>query len=87
MGSRVRISGAGPYSGVYRVGDIGGKIKGNKVDIFVRSRDEAIQFGRRSITLTVLHTPADIVPATGSRARAAEPEASGGAAEGSRKIS
>src|SRR3954451_22016763 len=30
FGSRVRVSGAGPLSGEYRVGDVGGNIKGRK---------------------------------------------------------
>ncbi|MBC7924745.1 MAG: 3D domain-containing protein [Bryobacteraceae bacterium] len=56
LGSRVRISGASHWSGEYRVGDRGGKIKGSKVDIFVRTRQEAIAFGRRDVMLTVLDT-------------------------------
>ena len=57
MGSRVRISGAGAYSGVYRVGDVGSAIKGNKIDVYVRSREEAIQFGRKNVAITLLSTP------------------------------
>ena len=77
MGSRVRIDGAGPYSGEYRVGDVGSKIKGNKVDIFVRSRDEAIQFGRRSVLLTVLEVaPIRVASAESTRTRKAETTAS-----------
>ena len=57
MGSRVRISGAGAYSGVYRVGDIGSKIKGHKIDVFVRSLEEAKQFGRKTVHVTLLSIP------------------------------
>ena len=57
LGSFVKISGAGRYSGVYRVGDTGGKIKGNIIDVFVRSYEEAIQFGRKTVQLTVLAIP------------------------------
>ena len=57
MGSRVRISGAGAYSGVYTVGDVGPNIKGNKIDVYVGSYDEAIQFGRKVVELTVLSVP------------------------------
>ena len=57
MGSHVRISGAGAYSGVYRVGDVGGKVKGRIVDIFVRSYKEARQFGRKAVHVTVLDVP------------------------------
>lgn len=73
LGSRVRISGAGPYSGEYRVGDVGPAIKGNKVDIFVQTRGEAIQFGRRSILLTVLEIPQKSAEPVATRARKAEP--------------
>jgi 3D (Asp-Asp-Asp) domain-containing protein len=71
IGSRVRIDGAGTYSGEYRVGDVGGKIKGNKIDIFVASRAEAIQFGRRTVLLTVLEVPKRVARAVGTRARKA----------------
>jgi 3D (Asp-Asp-Asp) domain-containing protein len=57
MGSRVRISGAGAYSGVYRVADIGPNIKGRKIDVYVRSREEALQFGRREVQITLLSVP------------------------------
>lgn len=66
LGSRVQISGAGPWSGEYRVGDVGGAIKGNKVDIFVSNRKEALEFGRREITLSVLHlAPRKVAAASG----------------------
>src|SRR4051812_42254380 len=58
LGSRVRVSGAGPWSGEYRVGDVGGNIKGRKVDIFVPQRKEAIAFGRRAVTISVIEIPA-----------------------------
>jgi 3D (Asp-Asp-Asp) domain-containing protein len=57
MRSRVRISGAGIYSGVYQVGDVGSKIKGHKIDVFVRSLDEARQFGRKTVEVTLLSIP------------------------------
>jgi 3D (Asp-Asp-Asp) domain-containing protein len=57
LGSFVEVRGAGRYSGVYRVGDVGGKIKGNIIDVFVRSYDEAIQFGRKVVQVTVLGVP------------------------------
>ena len=49
MGSRVRITGAGEYSGIYTVSDKGGRIKGQKVDVFVGSHAEARQFGRKQV--------------------------------------
>ena len=57
MGSRVRITGAGGYSGIYTVSDKGGAIKGRKVDIFVRSHNEAVQFGRQEVYIDVLDAP------------------------------
>lgn len=58
LGSRVRISGAGPWSGEYRVGDVGANIKGRKVDIFVSGKSEAVVFGRREVTIAVIELPA-----------------------------
>jgi 3D (Asp-Asp-Asp) domain-containing protein len=68
MGTRVRISGAGPWSGEYRVGDKGGKIKGRTVDVFVPSVAEAMEFGRRSVEVTILELPKR-PPSEGTRAR------------------
>jgi len=64
MGSRVRITDAGPYSGIYTVSDKGSAIKGRKVDIFMRSRKEAIQFGKQQVNIEVLE-----VPETAARAK------------------
>ncbi|HYO81526.1 MAG TPA: 3D domain-containing protein [Bryobacteraceae bacterium] len=72
FGTRVRISDAGPWSGEYRVGDVGGNIKGNKIDVFVPSRAEAIEFGRRNIVLTVLELPKRNASSEGTRARRAD---------------
>ena len=71
LGTRVRISGAGPWSGDYRVGDSGGRIKGRKIDLYVPTRAEALEFGSRSITLTVLELPKRSVATAGTRARKA----------------
>jgi 3D (Asp-Asp-Asp) domain-containing protein len=57
MGTRVRIMEAGKYSGVYTVSDQGSAIKGRKVDIFVHSTEEALQFGRRQVYIAVLEGP------------------------------
>ncbi|MEK7829729.1 MAG: 3D domain-containing protein [Acidobacteriota bacterium] len=53
LGSVVQIK-SGKYTGVYKVEDTGGKIKGNIVDVWVPSSKEARQFGRRKIQLHVL---------------------------------
>jgi 3D (Asp-Asp-Asp) domain-containing protein len=48
LGSKVYVE-AGKYSGVYLVADTGGKIKGNRIDIWMSSRKEALQFGKRKV--------------------------------------
>ena len=53
LGTLVQIE-AGKYSGVYKVADTGGAIKGNKIDIYVPSYREAKLFGRQKIKVTVL---------------------------------
>ena len=53
LGSRVNL-GAGAYSGQYLVSDTGGKIKGNKIDIWVPNCAEARRFGRRTVQIGVL---------------------------------
>ena len=68
LGTRVRIE-AGPWSGEYVVADTGGAIKGRVVDIWTPSTREAMQFGRRSIKLTVLSFPQRRAKLNGSRPR------------------
>lgn len=53
LGSVVQIK-AGKYTGVYTVHDTGGKIKGNIIDVWMPTNQEARQFGRRKIKLHVL---------------------------------
>lgn len=70
IGSRVRVSGAGPWSGEYRVGDTGNKIKGRVVDIFVPSDKEAFAFGKRVVDLVLLEpAPLRLASRAGSSAR------------------
>jgi 3D (Asp-Asp-Asp) domain-containing protein len=54
LGTRVRLKGAGRYSGVYRVEDTGGRIHGRKIDIYMPSRDAAKQFGRQTVNVEVV---------------------------------
>lgn len=42
------------YNGIYTILDTGPAIRGRQVDIYMWSCNEAVQFGRRSIRLTVL---------------------------------
>jgi 3D (Asp-Asp-Asp) domain-containing protein len=52
LGSNVTIL-KGPYAGDYLVADTGGKIKGNRIDIWMASCSEAMRFGVRSVLLQV----------------------------------
>jgi 3D (Asp-Asp-Asp) domain-containing protein len=53
LGSRVRLD-AGGYSREYLVADTGGAIRGRRIDIWIPTTREALQFGRRTVKLTVL---------------------------------
>lgn len=54
LGSRIRIYGAGKYSGEYVVRDTGGKVNGRVIDIYMPSTAEAKRFGRRKVKVEVL---------------------------------
>ncbi len=45
---------SGSYTGTYKVMDTGGRIKGWRVDVYVATHREAIQFGRRQVKIKVL---------------------------------
>lgn len=53
LGTLVHIQ-AGRYTGVYKVADTGGAIKGRKIDIYIPSYQEAKSFGRQRIKVKVL---------------------------------
>ena len=54
-GSVVEVDGAGDhYRGIYTVMDTGPKVAGRHLDLYMWSCVEAISFGRRQITVTVL---------------------------------
>jgi 3D (Asp-Asp-Asp) domain-containing protein len=53
IGTLVQIE-AGKYSGVYKVADTGGAIRGKRIDIYVPSYSEAVSFGRKKIKVKVL---------------------------------
>lgn len=50
LGTRINLD-AGSYSGSYLVADIGGGVKGRKLDIWMPSCAEARRFGRRTVTV------------------------------------
>jgi 3D (Asp-Asp-Asp) domain-containing protein len=55
LGSVIRVSGAGPYSGKYVVTDTGPAVKGRTIDLYLPSATEAKNFGRKLVTVRVLH--------------------------------
>ena len=57
LGTRIQISGAGPYSGTYVVHDSGPTISGREVDIFLESQAEAKRFGRKKVRVRILELP------------------------------
>ena len=54
LGTKIRVTNAGPYSGIYTVRDTGGRIRGRRIDIFTPSRWKARRFGRKVVRVTVL---------------------------------
>ncbi|MCM3708667.1 MULTISPECIES: LysM peptidoglycan-binding and 3D domain-containing protein [Cytobacillus] len=50
LGTKVHVEGYGEAV----AGDTGGAIKGNKIDIFMPSQDDAINFGRKTVKVTIL---------------------------------
>ena len=55
LNSRVRIFGAGKYSGDYTVEDTGSKVDGHHIDVYMPSRAEAKKFGRQRVKVVILH--------------------------------
>ncbi|HLQ73462.1 MAG TPA: LysM peptidoglycan-binding domain-containing protein [Bacillota bacterium] len=51
LGTKVHVEGYGEAIAA----DTGGAIKGNKIDIHVPTKDEAFQWGRRSVQVTILN--------------------------------
>lgn len=50
LGSKVYVEGYGEAI----AGDTGGAIKGNKIDVFIPSKEDAINFGRKQLKVTIL---------------------------------
>lgn len=50
LGSKVHVEGYGTAV----AGDIGGAIKGNRIDVFIPSKDEAYKWGRKQVKIQVL---------------------------------
>jgi peptidoglycan lytic transglycosylase len=54
LGSRIRVHGAGAYSGLYTVTDSGPEVKGLEIDLFIPDGAEAKRFGRRRVRVEIL---------------------------------
>ena len=54
LGTVIRVSSAGPYSGKYVVADTGRQIRGMEIDIYVRTPGEARRFGRKQVRVQIL---------------------------------
>ena len=55
IGSVIRVSGLERrYNGVYTVMDTGAKIRGRRLDLYLRDCDAAIRFGRRAATVSIV---------------------------------
>jgi len=54
LGSKIRVSGAGTYSGEYTVVDSGRNVKGNMIDIYMSSVAEARKFGKKKVEVEIL---------------------------------
>lgn len=54
LGSKVQIVEPKEYAGTYRAEDTGGKIKGNRIDIWMDTQRKAMTFGKRTIKLIIL---------------------------------
>jgi len=55
IGSVIQVDGIrAPYQGIYTILDTGPAVQGREIDIYMWSCHEALDFGRRNISVTVL---------------------------------
>ena len=54
LGTRIRVSQAGGYSGIYTVRDTGSAVHGRHIDIYIPNTAAAKQFGKKTVRVTVL---------------------------------
>ena len=55
LGTVIRLAGlAGRYNGTYTVMDTGSKIRGRRLDLYLRDCREAIRFGRRTGRVSIV---------------------------------
>jgi 3D (Asp-Asp-Asp) domain-containing protein len=80
LGTRIRVTGAGQFSGMYLVTDTGAKVVGRHIDIYVPSRILAKRFGRKLVFVSILkwgqgkvHRPVDRAAAKSHSSRSEGP--------------
>ena len=54
LGTRIRVYGAGRYSGEYTVEDTGGSVDGHHIDLYMPRHADAKRFGRQRVKVVVL---------------------------------
>jgi 3D (Asp-Asp-Asp) domain-containing protein len=54
LGSTIRVTNAGKYSGLYVVTDLGIAIVGHRIDIFIADLEEARAFGKKEVEVELL---------------------------------
>jgi 3D (Asp-Asp-Asp) domain-containing protein len=54
IGTVIRIDGAAPYNGTYRVLDTGPRVRNRQVDLYIADCGAAKRFGRRPVQVTIL---------------------------------
>jgi 3D (Asp-Asp-Asp) domain-containing protein len=57
MGSRIAIKGIDAYDGVYTVMDTGPKVRGRRIDLYMKDCRRAVKFGRRSVEVRLVQKP------------------------------
>ena len=56
LGSQIRLTGLDRrHNGVYVVRDTGARVRGRRIDLYIRDCHEAVRFGRRSARVSILH--------------------------------
>jgi 3D (Asp-Asp-Asp) domain-containing protein len=82
VGSVIQVESLGPrYDGIYTIMDTGPKVRGRQIDIYMWNCNEALAFGRRSLTVNVLRlgwnprvsTPERVAPEFERRERELSP--------------
>jgi 3D (Asp-Asp-Asp) domain-containing protein len=54
LGTRIRVTGAGQFSGIYLVTDTGANVAGRRIDIYVPSQILAKRFGTKLVSVSVV---------------------------------